>query len=59
MDRREVAQKLSAEKETVKNMAYALKRIVPQSGMDIENDAHRICAWIEHACELLDDPLSK
>lgn len=56
-DKIEIAKRLREEKQTIKMLAYTLKRLLPQSEFSIDDDAHRVCAWIDDACDALDIPV--
>jgi len=57
-DRAEIALRLRQEKQTIKAFAYTLRLLLPQSGSAIDDDAHRVSAWIDDACDALETPVA-
>lgn len=48
-----IAKRLREEKLAVKQLGFTLALLLPQSKSEIDGEVHRICEWMEDACEAL------
>lgn len=48
-----ISKRLREKKQTVKQLGFTLGLLLPQSKSEIDSEVHRICEWMNDACEAL------
>lgn len=51
-----IAKRLRDEKQTIQKLGFALGLLLPQSKSEIDSEVHRVCEWMNDACEALSIP---
>ena len=48
-----IAKRLREEARAVRQLGFTLGLLLPQSKSEIDSEVHRICEWMNDACEAL------